>query len=489
MLRRRWKWTIAIGLIGLLLVLAAPSFFGTKWVYEPLIRSFAQDRLQLQVGQVKLGWFRPIEITDVVVSDLDTAPDPLLPPSSSTATPAPSTNRPLLTIESIRADRGLLGFLLGGRKLGRIEIVAPRMDISLLENGSNLERLIQSLQRSQQDDAPNSSKALASRPKFDLQIAIRSASVHVERAGVEGPLVVIPPFDVTADYLGAADDPRLIVEPTTLLHEVELTQELVRLGLGKAVPLLAKSAWFDGRVTLSSEKFEIPLEHPVDSLGKARIVLHQVRTGPSEPMMIDAIELLARLRNKPAALELVFVDGSEIEVAIQDRRVFHSGLEAGLPKVDERLQFSSSGSVGIEDRSLDMTLLVPVPVEQIAMREKVKELGVPRLRVPVGGTLDQPQVDWNLMRKDSALVLAMMAGQLEGDAPILSNIVGSLGNVAEGQADEAIAAAAELLKSIRDRRKQPSGDAMKPDESATTTEEPASKRPLLDALRKAVRPR
>lgn len=488
MLRKRWKWTLAIGMVGLLLVLAAPSFVGSKWGYEPLIRAFAQDRLHLQVGQVKLGWFRPIEITDIVLSDLGGTQDPLLPTSSSLPS-APSANRPLLTIDSLRADRGLLGFLLGGRKLGRIEIIAPRMDISLLEDGSNLERLIQSLQRSQQDDAPNSSSAPASRPKFDLQIAIRSASVHVERAGVEGPLVVVPPFDVTAEYLGVGEDPHVIVEPTTLLHEVELTQELVRLGIGKAVPLLAKSAWFDGRVSLSSERMDIPLEHPVDSKGKASIVLHQVRTGPSEPMIIDAIEFIARLRNKPAALELVFVDGSQIEVAIQDRRVFHSGLEAGLPKVDERLQFSSSGSVGIEDRSLDMTLLVPVPVEQIAMRDKVKELGVPRLRVPVGGTLDQPQVDWNLMRKDSGLVLAMMAGQLEGDAPILSNIVGSLGNVAEGQADEAIAAAAEMLKSIRDRRKQSSGDAKKTAESPTSAEESASKRPLLDALRKAVRPR
>lgn len=484
MLRKYWKIGLVVVALGAAFLLAAPSLIGTKWVYEPIIRSFAQDRLLLEIDQIKLGWFRPIEASGIVVSDLQDAKLPNAAPSATA-----QNTKPLLSIQSIRADRGLLGFLLGGRQLGRIEIIEPRVDISLLEEGSNLERLLQSIQRSQQEPAPNAQQKNNTRPKLDLQIAVRSASVQVEQAGGEGPLMVVPPFDVTADYFGTGDSPQVVVEPTTLLNEVELTQELVRLGLGKAVPLLSKSAWFDGRVSLSSEKITIPLNSPIDTTGKTKIVLHQVRTGPSEPMVIDAIEFLARLRNKPAALELVFVDGSQIEVAIQERRVFHSGLEAGLPKVDERLQFSSSGSVGLEDRTLDMTLLVPVPVEQLAMRDKVKELGVPRLRVPVKGSLDQPQVDWNLMRKDSGLVLAMMAGQLEGDAPILSNVVGSLGNVAEGQADEAIAAAAELLKSIRDRRKQAAAESQKKEEPKNPSDDAGAKRPLLDAIRKGLRPR
>lgn len=485
MLRKPWKWILALGALGVVLALAAPSLIGTKWVYEPIIRSFAQDRLLLEIDHIKLGWFRPIEASGIVVSDLQDASAPDISPSPASAI----NTKPLLSIQSIRADRGLLGFLLGGRKLGRIEIIEPRVDISLLEEGSNLERLMQSIQRSQQKPAPNQPTKANPPPKLDLQIAIRSASVHVEQVGGEGPLMVVPPFDVTADYFGTGDTPQVVVEPTTLLDEVELTQELVRLGLGKAVPLLSKSAWFDGRVSLSSEKITIPLERPIDTTGRTKIVLHQVRTGPSEPVVIDAIEFLARLRNKPAALELVFVDGSQLEVSIQDRRVFHSGLEAGLPKVDERLQFSSSGSVGLDDRSLDMTLLVPVPVEQLALRDKVKELGVPRLRVPVKGFLDQPQVDWNLMRKDSGLVLAMMAGQLEGEAPILSNVVGSLGIVAEGQTDEAIAAAAELLKSIRDRRKLLAAESQGQEDTKASSEDAAGKRPLLDALRKAIRPR
>ncbi len=476
-----WKWKLFLGgfFIGFLLLLAAPSLISKKQFYEPFIRSLARDQFLLEIDRVQAGWFRPIEVSGVVVSDL-------APESSKDAATAH-----LLTIKNLRTDRSLIGYLLGGRKLGRIEIIEPKIELSLLEDSSNLQRLIESIERAQNRGrgGDEGTKKPQAPPKLDLELAVRSATVQVAQQGNQKPLVVVPPFDVTAEYRASEQSPTLIVHPTTLLREVELTQELVLLGIGKALPLLAKSAWFDGNISLECEEITIPLDHPIDSVGKTRITLHQVRTGPSEPLLVDAIELLARLRNKSPEMELVFVDGSVVEVALENQRVTHAGLEAGLPKVDERLQFSSSGSVGLVDRTLDLTLLVPVPVEQLARRDVVKELGVPRLRVPVAGTLDQPKIDLSLMREDSGLVLGMMAEQLKkGEAPVLGSVVDSLGGVAKGDADEAIDAAIDLVKSIRDARRQ-ANEAKKnesKDPSPTPERNPPRKRPVLDALRRAV---
>jgi len=473
-----WLLTLAfafLALIGLLLLL--PTFVGNRWVYDPLIRAFAKDKFKLEVEGIALGWWRPIEFRGVSLSDL---PDP---GSDSGESPK------LLQIRAIKTDRGIVSFLMQGRRLGRVEIIEPRLDISLIENRSNLERLVDSIRRTQKS-VPASTKQ--EKPKIDIDVAVRRLSIEVNEKNQQQPLVVVPPFDLEGSYRAVDEQPTVRLSPTRILDQVVLTPELIRLGLGYVVPLLAKSVWFDGKVSLDCDEIIVPLESPLESQGKASLTLHQVRTGPSEPLITDAIELIARLRNKKPDMELVFVDGSRIDVAMQDQRVFHSGIEAGLPKVDDRLQFSSSGSVGLKDQSLELVLLVPVPIEQLARRASVQELGVPKLRVPVGGTLQVPQVDWGLMRKDSGLILAMMAGQLEGEAPITSSALSTLSGVAEGQADEAIAAAAELVRSIRERRKNnqagspsaTSGAAP----SASSEEESATRRPLRDLLRRAMRP-
>jgi hypothetical protein len=471
--KRRWLVLCCFLLAGFLIVLALPTMLGSKWIYDPLIQSFAKDKLNLDIAEVQLRWFSPLELKGISVSE----------PND------PSRGRsikPLLTISSIKTDRGLLSYMLSGRKLGRVEIVEPKVDIALLDDSTNLERVVDSIRRTGEVSKPN---AQQEKPKLDIDIVVLRASVEVNEDNGTAPLVVVPPFDLSVQYRAVDQEPTLTIAPAKVLDQVIITPELVRLGLGHAVPLLAKSAWFDGRVSLESSEIIVPLEHPIDSKGKSRIVLHEVRAGPTEPLIVEAIELISRLRNKPASLELVFVNGTQIDVGMENQRIAHSGLEAGLPKVDERLQFSSSGSVGIVDRSLDLVMLVPVPVEQIARRESVQELGVPKLRVPVGGTLDAPVVDWNLMRKDSGLLLAMMAGQLDGEAPITSAVLNTLGGVAEGQADDAIAAAADLIRSIREKRQKAKQDSATnpPDSKQSPEEEPVNRRPLLDSLRKALR--
>jgi len=475
---RRLLLRIAIIVLGLFgLVALSPFILSSSWVYEPIVESFAKDKFDLKIGRIALSWFKPIAIESVTLSDISDNTDL-------------KVSRPLLTIESIVTDRSLLAYLFNQKQLGKITIKEPVVDIALLENESNLQRVVDAIRRSTAADKTVSSDQ--KRAPIDVDVSVIDLSIQVARSGDEKPLIVVPSFDAELSYRASGNEPILEVGPTQILQETELTQELVRLGLGQAVPLLAKSAWFDGRVSLSTGPIVVPLDHPIDSHGSASLIMHEVRTGPNEPLVVDAIAFLSTLRDQEISAELIFVNNSRIELEIKDKRVTHAGLEAGLPMLDQRLQVTSNGSVSLQDKSLNLLIKVPVPVEQFAQRDKVKELGVPMLSLPIRGTIEKPELDWTAFRKDSGLVLSLMASQLQSDAPVLSGVVGALGGVAEGKADEAIEAAAQLVQEIRERRKkkaEANAASAQNDSSNAASEDESkpSRRPILDAIRRTIR--
>ncbi len=431
--RRRWV-LIGIGVFvsaAVLILAALPTILGEKWIYQPLVDRLAVEDFRLTVGKVRLRWLSPLRFEQLAITQSD--------------------GKNLLTIDQIRTNRSLLGYLLGGRQLGRIEIVKPTVDLALLDDGTNLQRLISAFEdRVQSTKDPNEPKR--SKPKLDLEVAVIDLSAKVQRPADPEPLVVIPPFNLQVRYRSLDGPTHLTVASTSVLKEVELTQELIELGLGHAIPLLAKSAWFDGKVSLDIGELDIPLDAPVDSTGTAVLTLHQVRSGPAQPAVLDLLELLSRLREQPANPELVFVDGSQINLQVANQRVTHSGMRAGLPKVDERFQLATSGSVGLIDKQLDLLLELPLPIEQLARRDEIKELGVPTLGLPIRGTLEEPQVEWRQMRDESAALLGMMRQRLEKEAPKTASVLGALEGLAGGQADQAIAAGVGLIQELRKQR-------------------------------------
>ena len=134
-----------------------------------------------------------------------------------------------------------------------------------------------------------------------------------------------------------------------------------------------------------------------------------------------------------------------------------------------------------------MSVEIPVPIEQIARREKVQQLGVPRVKLPVGGTLDDPEIKWDVMRGESAMLLSAIASQLHTDAPITSTLFDAIGDVTEGKADEAIATAVDFVKALRQRRAQEKAKQTEDALPRTDSTEPEKRRPFRDALKKVIK--
>ena len=455
--------------IGLLVL---PTVLGTKWIYQPLVNRVAADDFALSVESVRLRWFSPLKFTGIEVKQSD--------------------GTSLISVDEFRTDRGLFGYLIGGRRVGRIEIVRPTVDVRLLEDSTNLTRFIKAIEGKTKsvDDAGNVDGESRSPAKlrFDVEVAVIEASAKVSRDAQQ--LVVVPPFDVDVQYLAAAGPSRLKIAPAQVLKQVELTPELIDLGLGHAVPLLAESAWFDGRVSLDIGAIEVPLDNPIQSTGDATLTLHTVRSGPSDPTIVNVLDFIAKLRGREPQHEFVFVDGSQIAVGLRDAQVTHSGLQVGLPRIDPRLQVESAGSVGLSDQRLALVLGVPVPVEQLARRDSVKELGVPKISVPIGGTLHEPVVEWSVMRGDSAELIGMIRGQLVEEAPGTAAVLGAIEGLAGGDADQAISAATDLIQELRQRRRAAKEAAEDPEQDSTGSDastSESSRRPIRDALREMLR--
>lgn len=472
---RRWSTWIALGLAALIgLVGSIPTILGSKWLYQRLVDQLAIEGFRLKVDSAQFAWFRPLAINGIELEQLD----------------LPEKPRGLLSIESIASNRSLMGYLLGGRNLGTITLRKPKLDIELLENSSNIEKLARSIENSTLSAQKNSSK---SKPKLDIQVVVEDLSVGVRRQETGQELLVVPPVDLDLHYLALDGNARLEFAETKLLDQVQVTQELVRLGLGRAVPLLAKSAWFDGRVSLHVDKLEIPLEQPAYAKGRAELTLHEVRSGPSEPIVVNIIDMISRLRKTEIPQELVFIDGSIIQVVLAEGRVEHQGVQVGFPKIDQRLQLSTSGSVGLVDRQLDVGLGIPVPLEMLARRESVQQIGVPQVTLPVRGTIESPYVDWKSLRGDSADLLSLVSAALGDEAPGTAAIIDVASGVTSGKADEAIGAAVDLIKELRQRRlerKAKSSSQSDPgpiqpidQKSNEPSKSESPRRPLRDALK------
>jgi hypothetical protein len=452
---RYWKLLIAIGIL-LLAVLLLPTILGSRWIYQPLLSRFEAGEYRLQIDSVRFRWFSPLAFRGVSIKPLE----------------GPA----LFTVREVTTDRGLFGYIMGGRRLGRVDVFDPTIDVELLNDGSNLQKLISALEGREK-------KEPGKVPTVDVDIHVHNFSAIVHRPTETKPLLVVPPFDVQLQYRAADGESTLDVPPTTLLNQVTVTPELVRLGLGHAIPILAKSAWFDGQVALMTEAIHIPLSNPVESTGRATLTLHQMRSGPSDPSIVKLLDIIAQLRKKDPQHELVFVDGSQVEIVVENGKVRHQGLAMGLPRVDPRLQISSQGLVGLTDKSLDLLMEIPVPIEQIARRDSVKEMGVPTIRLPIVGTLEKPEVQWTALRENSADLIGMIRERVEEEAPGTGALLGALEGLAGGQADEAISVASDLIKELRKRRE---ADASKNVEPANEEDKqsPESTQPIRDRLRK-----
>jgi len=185
----------------------------------------------------------------------------------------------------------------------------------------------------------------------------------------------------------------LTLAPVTIFKKLKLTPEVGDELLHLIVPTLSDLTGVQGEISLSFEKFRVPLGVPESELEKkvelaGKLQLYQISVSTKTPLLQTMVKMLADMYGKKPSDVVRVVENADVKFKVQDGRMYHEGLRFGFPDISADLVATSSGSVGF-DKSLDFVLEVPA---FLVDKQDLEIKKAPPVRFRVTGTLDKPVV-------------------------------------------------------------------------------------------------
>jgi hypothetical protein len=386
----------AVALLGLASVpwlLASPSRISGL-----VARAMPQLKADVRFGSVKLGWLGPLVLEDIHVVPRD-------------------GGREAISIRRVEISHGLAGILLSLGDLGRLQVEGLEADVVFdADRNSNLKKLFQATPAAIASDAPAADRPQPARHSpVRLQLDVVNAIVRIA-----GPWSaeqwVSDPINVRARLAPSANGPwsEWNVEPVQLLADARLEPAVAQGVLAYIAPVMADATRTGGRFSLRLEGATLPVGAPEGGRLSGVLSMHAVDLGPG-PLVMNIIRSLPFALPAPPAIRIA--DQSHVEFHLADRRVWHKGLEFGVPlsKPGQRLELQSSGSVGLDDKALDLKLDLPIPADLPQDRPLLASLAGRTFSVRIGGVLGEPRVNFDgSLRATAGDVVAELVGRLRG---------------------------------------------------------------------------
>lgn len=459
--RRKWLMGLAIGFLVLLVFVAILPYLvaGTPLRNMLLSVVVARANMRARTDGASFGWFSPFSITGLNLATAD--------------------GQPLIHVASVRGDRPWWKLVVSPSDLGRFEVDQPHIELIYDETSTNFAAV-----------GGDERKPAGDVPLFDAQVT--GASFTVRRAGEAQPVASLTGLDVAARVEQTTTGKQLVVDPVQVLDHRPLTPEMCNEGLQLAIPVLADATWVQGEVSLTLEKFRVPIGHDEPAAIEGTFDLHQVETGMKNPLLLRIAQLISTVMERDLPTKVRIAEESNIRFRVRDRRVWHEGLAFGLPEVSPDLVIRTSGSVGI-DESLDLNVEVPIPLNLFFDGPLAQRIGSGPFTLHVAGTLDEPKLE--LPRDGNPLggLLGGLLGDGEAGEPTPADtalgIVGQLLTPGDGDGDGNGSPPAidigPLLERMRERREAGGGRLLplrnlprEPGDEAADPNEPAERQPL-----------
>ena len=227
------------------------------------------------------------------------------------------------------------------------------------------------------------------------------------KAKARGGVVRIDPIRFTVNggkanllpKLLLGDTPTLVLAKGTQIRDVELTKEVTSEWLRFVAPLLADSAQIHGRLSAGVSGATIPLADPAGGDIGGVVQIQQAQADPG-PMLLNLVGVIDQVRTligkKARGAERLRVRVPEQNIAIRmvQRRVHHRDFALEIGGVF----LKTSGSVGLDDETLDLTAELTLPDKWIGSSSVAKAIAGQGLKIPIRGTLSRPQVERNVLR-------------------------------------------------------------------------------------------
>ncbi len=390
------KATFATLVIAILLGAAAVPW----WLSNPerFSRIVAQAVPELDAAvtfeKVQIGWTGPIRLEGVTLSPRD-------------------GSKPPLTIERIEGSHGLLAALFSVGDLGRLTIDGLAVDLAFDENHrTNLERLVRARADELADQVPK-----PQRSPVRMRLAIDDAVVRIAAPWTIEPWISDPISVRAALAPVAAGHSEWTIEPANLITDARMDPPVAWGVLAYVAPVLADATRTSGRFSLVLDGATLPVGDPAAGTLSGTLAMHEVVVGPG-PLVRNLFASLPGDLPPPPAVRVA--DESHVRFKLADRRVFHEGLEFGLPLPGpgRRLDVQSSGSVGLDDQALDLRLVLPIPTDLRQDRPLLAALAGKTISLGVAGKLGQPEVVFDgSIRRMAGEVARDLIEQVRGGRP------------------------------------------------------------------------
>jgi hypothetical protein len=358
------------------LVAAALLGAGTLpwWLSQPerlsriVARAVPELEADVRFESVKLGWAGPLVLEGVSLVPRDGSRAPI-------------------SIGRIEGSHGLLAMLLSAGDLGRLTVDGLAVDLAFDENHvSNLEGLVRRKPADAADPTPKPTRAAVR-----MRLEIEDAVVRITAPWTTEPWVS-EPIDLQVALAPVAEGwSEWTVEPVQLLTDARMDPPVAWGVLAYVAPVLADAARTSGRFSLALDGARLPVGDPASGSLSGTLAMHEVVVGPG-PMVTNLFQSLPG--NLPPPPSIRVADESHVKFALDQRRVRHEGLEFGvpLPGPGRRLDVRSSGTVGLDDQSLDVKLVLPIPADLRQDRPLLAALAGKTISMGVEGRLGEPKI-------------------------------------------------------------------------------------------------
>jgi len=227
-----------------------------------------------------------------------------------------------------------------------------------------------------------------------LQLADGRATLEIKGQVNNGQLAVKPVIDFTQEPAVA-----MLVDPTNLLSNVELTDALSEELLSKIHPLFKGASEVTGKLNLGMEEFVWPLAAEARSQARFNGWMQFTGLHMKTHGMVEKILTAMKVRERDAD----FGDRN-LEFRCADERITCSPLRFSV----DRHEVSIVGSMGL-DQTLDYSAEIPV-TESLVGRDVYKYLEGTTIRVPIRGTVVKPELNASVLT-DAAGDLAKQAAR------------------------------------------------------------------------------
>jgi len=383
-------------LAGILLACAAVALL-PQWlvsaggVRQLIVRSVPNLRGDVFVGAASIGWFTPLKIRDIEFRSARSGPTPI-------------------RIGSIEGTQGLLEIIRKGGRLGLVTVNDTELHLAYDENHvSNLQETVGIEPQTRQLSNQPESTPLPQQPTGPLDERVRIA-VKDARVRIDGPWTSTPwesdAIDVEAVLNQYTDGTKeWALTPVTLLDHAQLNPSVAAGALAYAAPILANTTRASGEFSLVIDEARWIAGEEKKATIDGNLTLHAVDIGPG-PMVAKIIAALPGQLPVPPTVRIA--ESSKVHFRKSDRRIRHEGLAFGIPlkASGDRLEITSEGSVGIDDRSIDLTLSLPIPDSLPTDRPLFAALAGKTIKASVEGTLDDPKLQLDASLKRTAADVA-----------------------------------------------------------------------------------